>query len=170
VAVRAYYTPIAGSRDLLTESARDEALLARFERLPPRESRTLQFGDEELATGVGRAGGLNLSNDCFDDVVSRLPAEDQAAYLQVLRLSWGAGRNFCRIAKRELQLRLSLSERHLNRVLARLVLSGALRPLQRTNLGTLYRVRSPDELERAARASLPDLAPALARAAAWARS
>jgi hypothetical protein len=170
VALRAYYTPIAGSRDLLTESVRDEDLLARFERLPVRDRRTFSFGGEDLSTGLGRPGVLSIPLAAFDEVASRLPAEGQAAYFQLLRLSYGGGRNFCRVSKRELQRRLFLSERHLNRVLAGLVSSGAIRALQRTNLGTLYRVRSPDEIEGVSRASLPELAPVLARAAEWARS
>jgi hypothetical protein len=170
VALRAYYTPIAGSRDLLTESGREEALLARFERLPARDRRTFSFAGEDLSTGLGRGNIVAIPLEAFDNIASRLSAEEQAAYFQLLRLSFGGGKNFCRVPKRELQRRLSLSERHLNRVLSGLVRLGAIRALQRTNLGTLYRVRSPEEIESVSRASLPDLAPALARAAEWAQS
>ena len=170
MALRPYYTPVAGSRDLLTESVRDEALLTRFEQLPARERRTLSFSGEVLRTGLGRAGSVSVPLTAFDAIAFCLPAEQQAGYFQLLRLSFGSGRNFCRIPKRELQRRLSLSERHLNKILAGLVGAGAIRALQRTNLGTLYLVRSPEEIEHVGRASLPGLAPALARAAEWARS
>ncbi|HYQ80852.1 MAG TPA: hypothetical protein VEP68_05085, partial [Anaeromyxobacteraceae bacterium] len=66
-------------------------------------------------------------------------------YLQLLRLAFGEGRNFCRAGKRDLMARLGLSERRLNRVLGALVEKRFLRPLHRDNRGTLWRVFLPRE-------------------------
>jgi hypothetical protein len=169
VASRSYYTAIAGSRDLYTESVADTALLARFESLPGRERRALAWCDEELTTGLVHGSVVSIPRDAFDGLARRLCAEEQAAYFQLWRLAFGEGRNFCRVGKRDLQRRLSLSERHLNRILDGLVRKGAIRPLQRNNFGTLYRVRTPDEMDAVA-AAPTELASAVVHAVAWARS
>jgi hypothetical protein len=70
---------------------------------------------------------------------------EQAAYLHLLRLSYGEGRNWTRAAKKELMGRLRLSERRLLRVLDALVRKGFARPLHRDNRGTLWRVALPRE-------------------------
>ena len=72
-------------------------------------------------------------------------AEEQAAWFHLLRLSYGEGRNFCRVAKKDLVARLRLSERRLLRVLDALVAKGFARPLHRDNRGTLWRVALPCE-------------------------
>ena len=79
-----------------------------------------------------------------------MPPAEQAAYLHLIRLSFGEGRNWCRVAKRELQERLRLSERPLLRVLDGLVARGLARPLHRDNRGTLWRVCLPREAAGAA--------------------
>jgi hypothetical protein len=83
--------------------------------------------------------------DAFDRAAPLLAAEEQAAYLHLLRLSYGVGRNFCRAGKRELMARLGLSERRLLRALAALVEKGFARPVHRDNRGTLWRVSLPHE-------------------------
>jgi hypothetical protein len=74
-----------------------------------------------------------------------LAAEEQGTYFQLLRLSYGEGKNFFRAGKRELLERLGLSERRLHRVLDALVAKRFLRPLHRDNRGTLWRVYLPAE-------------------------
>jgi hypothetical protein len=66
--------------------------------------------------------------------------------LHLFRLSYGEGRNFCRIGKRELSLRARVSERRLNVALDGLVSKGHVKPLHRSTEGTLYRVYLPSEI------------------------
>ena len=74
-----------------------------------------------------------------------LAADEQGTYFQLLRLSYGEGKNFVRAGKRDLLERLGLSERRLHRVLDALVAKRFLRPLHRDNRGTLWRVYLPAE-------------------------
>lgn len=162
-----YYRGIRGSAALETGPLR-EAVLA--ERLEPGEMVRLPFQGELLGAARVRAGYAPIPLDAFDQACALLEAEEQAAYLHLLRLSFGEGRNWCRIGKRELQGRLRLSERRLLRVLDAVVARGLARPLQRDNRGTLWRVYLPAEaagrpigtavlLGRAAPAALPERAP-----------
>jgi hypothetical protein len=91
----------------------------------------------------GRFAALPL--DAFDSAGANLSPEEQGAYFQLLRLSYGEGRNFCRAAKRDLMARLGATERRLLRILDGLVEKGLLRLLHRDNRGTLYRVLLPRE-------------------------
>ncbi len=154
MASRAYYTPIAGSRDLVTSGFGDDVALARIENVPARAGsfatspgvawhRSAYKGEWLGAASkvLSAAGGF-----LFDCLPRLFGAEEQAAYLHFWRLSHGAGRNFCRVGKGELTARLRVSERHLNRLLDALVRKGAVRPLHRDNRGTLYRVREPGEM------------------------
>jgi hypothetical protein len=107
--------------------------------------RRLPFGSELLGAVRVRAGYAAIPLDAFDRASEKLEAEAQAAYLHLLRLSVAEGRNFCRVAKRELGARLRLSERRLLAVLDALVAAGFARPLHRDNRGTLWRVYLPAE-------------------------
>ena len=120
------------------------------ERLEPGEMRRLPFAGELLGAVRVRAAYAAIPLEAFDRAAERLGAEEQGAYLQLLRLSWGEGRNFCRVAKRDLMDRLRLSERRLLRVLDVLVTRGLARPLHRDNRGTLWRVLLPREADGAA--------------------
>jgi hypothetical protein len=120
------------------------------ERLEPGEMRRLPFAGELLGAVRVRAAYAALPLEAFDRAAERLRAEEQAAYLQLLRLSWGEGRNFCRAPKRALMERLRLTERRLLRVLDGLVAAGLVRPLHRDNRGTLWRVLLPREADGAA--------------------
>ncbi|BDG07113.1 hypothetical protein [Anaeromyxobacter paludicola] len=140
-----YYVGIRGSAAIATAPLDDEAAVARAEHLGPGEMRRVPYAGELLGAARIRAGFVPVPFDAFDRASQALGAEEQAAYLQLLRLSWGEGRNFCRAAKRELMARLALSERRLNHVLDGVVEKGFARPLHRDNRGTLYRVYLPAE-------------------------
>lgn len=139
----AYYRGIRGSSALATSRLDPAAIPA--EGLEPGELRRLPFGGELLGAVRVRASFAALPLDAFDRLGELLVAEEQGAYLQLLRLAWGEGKNYCRAGKRELMGRLRLTERRLNRIVGGLVEKGLLRPLHRDNRGTLWRVYLPGE-------------------------
>jgi hypothetical protein len=134
---------VRGSAALLTGPLALGAVAA--EALEPGEMRRLPFAGELLGAARVRSGFVPIPLDAFDEAAPALAAEAQAAYLHLLRLSYGEGRNYCRVAKRELLERLHLSERRLLRLLDALVARGLARPLHRDNRGTLWRVFLPRE-------------------------
>jgi len=138
-----YYRGVRGSASLATRPLDAPATAA--EALEPGEMRRVPFAGELLGAVRVRASFAAIPLDAFDRACASLEAEEQAAYLHLLRLSVGEGRNWCRLAKRELMDRLRLSERRLLRVLAGLVEKGFARPLHRDNRGTLWRVYLPRE-------------------------
>jgi hypothetical protein len=139
----AYYQGIRGSGALATSRMDPSAVPA--EALEPGELRRLPFAGELLGAVRVRGTFAALPLDAFDRLGELLAAEEQGAYLQLLRLAWGEGHNYCRAGKRELMGRLRLSERRLNRILDALVDAGLLKPLHRDNRGTLWRVFLPSE-------------------------
>lgn len=139
----AYYRGIRGSSALATSRLDPDSIPA--ESLEPGELKRLPFGGELIGAVRVRASFAALPLDAFDRLGESLVAEEQGAYLQLLRLAWGEGRNYCRAGKRELMGRLRLTERRLNRILGGLVEKGLLRPLHRDNRGTLWRVYLPGE-------------------------
>lgn len=138
-----YYRGVRGSAALATRPLAAGAIAA--EALQPGEMRRLPFEGELLGAARVRAGYVAIPLDAFDAAAAALEAEEQAAYLHLLRLSFGEGRNWCRAAKRDLMARLRLSERRLLRVLDALVEKRFARPLHRDNRGTLWRVYLPRE-------------------------
>lgn len=141
---RGYYRGIGGCAALPTSPLSDPAL-GRAESLAPGELRRVPFAGELLGAARVRARFAPLPLEAFDRAGGVLGAVEQAAYLQLLRLAFGEGRNFCRAGKRDLMARLGLSERRLNRVLGALVEKRFLRALHRDNRGTLWRVYLPRE-------------------------
>lgn len=139
----AYYRGVRGSAALATRPLEPSALAP--EALEPGEMRRVPFAGELLGAVRVRSEYAPIPLDAFDRACEALDAEEQAAYLHLLRLSVGEGRNWCRIAKRELVGRTRLSERRLLRVLAALVEKRFARPLHRDNRGTLWRVYLPRE-------------------------
>ena len=139
----AYYRGIRGSAALTTARLDPEAVPA--EALEPGEMRRLPYAGELLGAARVRAAYAAIPLEALDRAGEALEAEEQAAYLQLLRLSYGEGRNWARAAKKELMARLRLSERRLLRVLDALVRKGFARPLHRDNRGTLWRVALPRE-------------------------
>jgi hypothetical protein len=134
---------IRGSAALATQPCEPGAVPA--EALEPGEMRRLPFAGELLGAARVRSGFVAVPLDVFDAQPAGMPPAEQAAYLHLIRLSFGEGRNWCRVAKRELQERLRVSERPLLRVLDGLVARGLARPLHRDNRGTLWRVCLPRE-------------------------
>jgi hypothetical protein len=137
----------AGMRALRTEPLGLAEALCAAEALPPGDLRRFPHRGDLVGAAVVTSGFAPLPLAAFDSLGPKLGACEQAAYFQLLRLSYGEGRNFCRVSKRDLQSRLGLPERRLNRVLDALSRQGALRPLHRDNRGTLYRVCLPAEIE-----------------------
>jgi hypothetical protein len=171
------YQAIRGSGALATAPLAATAEVARAEALEPGELRRIPFQGELLGAVRVRARYAALPLDAFDRAAGVLGAEEQGAYFQLLRLAYGEGRNFCRAGKRDLALRLGLSERRLHRVLDALCAKRFLRPLHRDNRGTLWRVYLPREafgeplgddvlLGRAAGAELAAVVPLAKRTAA----
>jgi hypothetical protein len=115
------------------------------EALEPGEMRRLPFGGELLGAARVRSRFVAVPLDAFDEAAPTLSPEEQAAYLHLIRLSYGEGRNWCRVPKRALEQRLHASERRLLRMLDGLVTRGLARPLHRDNRGTLWRVFLPRE-------------------------
>ncbi len=138
-----YYRGVRGSAALATRALAVPAPAP--EALAPGEMRRVPFAGELLGAVRVRGAYAALPLDAFDRASAALEAAEQAAYLHLLRLSVGEGRNFCRVAKRDLGARLRLSERRLLRVLDALVAKGFARPLDRDNRGTLWRVYLPRE-------------------------
>jgi hypothetical protein len=142
---RDYYRSIAGSAAVPTSRLAADRALRRAESLEPGELRRVPFGGELLGAARIRARFAALPLEAFDRAAGVLGAMEQAGYLQLLRLAWGEGRNFCRVRKRDLMARLGVSERRLNRLLGGLVERRFLKALQRDNHGTLWRVYLPCE-------------------------
>jgi hypothetical protein len=136
---------VKGSRALSTASLGAPSPVARAEALEPGELLRVPVGGDLLGAVRVRARFVPIPLDAFDRASARLAAGEQAAYLHLLRLSYGEGRNFARAGKRDLMARLGLSERRLLRVLAALVEKGFARPVHRDNRGTLWRVLLPCE-------------------------
>jgi hypothetical protein len=138
-----YYRGVGGSAALATHAL--GAVATAAEDLEPGEMRRVAFSGELLGAVRVRSSFAAIPLDVFDRASADLEAEEQAAYLHLLRLSVAEGRNWCRVAKKDLMDRLRLSERRLLRVLAALVEKRYARPLDRDNRGTLWRVYLPRE-------------------------
>jgi hypothetical protein len=139
----AYYRGIRGSAALPT--ARLAAAEVAAESLAPGELRRLPFRGQLLGAARVRSSFAPIPLVAFDRAGERLEAEAQAAWLHLIRLSWGEGRNWARIGKKDLMARLRLSERRLLRVLDALVAGAFVMPLHRDNRGTLWKVAWPGE-------------------------
>lgn len=142
-----WYRGVEGSRALVTEPVAAPSPTARAEGLAPGEMLRVPVGTDLLGAARVRSRFAAIPLDAFDRACPLLEAEEQAAYLQLLRLSWAEGRNWCRVGKKELMARLRLSERRLLRVLGGLAARRLVRPVQRDNRGTLWRVCLPAEAE-----------------------
>ncbi|MBI5069763.1 MAG: hypothetical protein HZB56_16135 [Deltaproteobacteria bacterium] len=144
---QSWYRGVEGSRALVTEPVAAPSPAARAEGLAPGEMLRVPVGADLLGAARIRSRFAAIPLDAFDRACPLLEIEEQAAYLQLLRLSWAEGRNWCRVGKRELMARLRLSERRLLRVLGGLAARRLVRPVQRDNRGTLWRVCLPAEAE-----------------------
>jgi hypothetical protein len=139
----AYYRGVRGSAALSTARLTGGEVAA--EALAPGELRRLPFQGRLLGAARVRGAFAAIPLVALDRAGERLEAEAQAAWLQLIRLSWSEGRNWARIGKKELMSRLRLSERRLLRVLDALVTGGFATPLHRDNRGTLWQVAWPGE-------------------------
>ena len=137
----------ASARVLRTEPLGMAEALGAAEALLPGDLRRFEYQGDLLGAVAVTGGFAPVPLEAFDSLAPKLEAEVQAAYFHFLRLSLGCGRNFCHVPRRELQARLGLSERRLNRVLDALEQAGAVRAHHRDNRGTLYRVFLPSEIE-----------------------
>jgi hypothetical protein len=141
--VEAYYRGVRGSAALPT--ARLVAGEVAAEALAPGELRRLPYHGQLLGAARVRSGFAPIPLIAFDRAGEQLEAEAQAAWFHLIRLSWGEGRNWTRVGKKELMARLRISERRLLRLLDALVAGGFVTPLQRDNRGTLWKVAWPGE-------------------------
>ena len=139
----AYYRGVRGSAALGTARLASGEVAA--EALAPGELRRVPFQGELLGAARIRSSFAAIPLVAFDRAAERLEAEAQAAWLQLVRLSWSEGRNWARVGKKELMARLRLSERRLLRVLDSLVQGRFVTPLHRDNRGTLWKVAWPGE-------------------------
>jgi hypothetical protein len=140
-----YYQPIRGSARLATAPLSASPELARAEALAAGDMHRVHFDGELVGAARVRGRCAAIPLEAFDAAGARLEPEEQGAYFQLLRLSYGEGRNFCRVAKRELLARLGTTERRLHRIVDGLVSKGFVRLLQRDNRGTAFRVYLPRE-------------------------
>jgi hypothetical protein len=151
-----YYRAVPGSRELITGARRSDEALQALEAANPSADPANPSADPaplllyrgEWLGGARFLEGISIPPAVFDRLAPLQSALEQLVYLQLFRLSYGQGRNFCRVGKRELGLRAGLSDRRLNVVLDGLVRKGHLKPLHRDTLGTLYRVFLPSEALR----------------------
>jgi len=140
-----YYQPIEGSARLATTALAASPELSRAEALAAGEMRRVPFDGDLLGAARVRGRCAAIPLEAFDAAGARLAPEEQGAYFQLLRLSYGEGRNFCRVSKRDLVQRLGTSERRFHRIFDGLVRKGLVRLLHRDNRGTAYRVFLPHE-------------------------
>jgi len=142
-----YYRAVPGSRELVTSSAESDRSLLAIEGdyegggLAP----LIEYNGDWLG-GVELGAGAVVPHSVFDTLAPEQTPLEQAVYLHLFRLSYGEGRNFIRVGKRELTRRARVSDRRLNVALDGLVEKGHVKPLHRSVAGTLYRVYLPSEV------------------------
>ena len=90
-------TGVRGSAALATRPAGREVAA---EALAPGELRRVPFPGELLGAARVRSSFAAIPLVAFDRAGERLEAEAQAAWLQLVRLSWGEGRNWAASARR----------------------------------------------------------------------
>lgn len=168
-----------GSRELVTRGEEGDELLLRIEgaEAGPGPAPLLSYQGEWLGGAVFESG-IRVPAAVFDDLMPRQTPLEQSLYIHLFRLAYGAGKNWCRVGKRELMQRSRLSDRRLNVGLDGLVSKGHVKPLHRNTRGTLYRVYLPSEVlgsapetglvlgEKETPAPAPPAAPAPARTGA----
>ncbi len=141
-----YYRPVKGSRELLTRELSDDEL-REIEDLSglSRKDPVRLYAGEWLGRARVNESVFAMPLIVFDELASSLTPLEQTIYYQLLRLSLGEGRNFCRVGKRELIARTGISERRLLVALDGLVRKEKIKALHRNNFGTLYRIFLPGE-------------------------
>lgn len=138
--------PSSVRRQLRTEAVGLASELTTAEALPEGDPRRVPVGASLLGRAEVAGDFVPIPLGAFDRVAPRLRIGEQAAYFHFLRLSYGVGRDFCRVPRRDLAARLQVSERRLNETLDRLTACGCILAVHRDNRGTLYRVFSPGEV------------------------
>ena len=142
-----YYRPVPGSRELTTSKSGDDAVLNELEKEHQQKSPAPLFQYKDIwLGGVIFEEGVTVPASVFDLLGPTLAPVEQTVYFHMFRLSYGEGKNFCRVGKRELGQRTGLSDRRLNTALDGLVTKGEIGPLHRNTKGTLYRVYLPAEI------------------------
>jgi len=145
---KGYYRPIPGSKELRTRKEEQDDIFLKIEAELEKASPPgplFEYGDEFLGGMLLQGDCLSLPLEIFDQFLRRMEPIEQAVYLQLFRLSFGAGRNFCRVGKKELAKRTGMSLVRLNASLEGLVKKGFARPLHRSVRGTLWRIFHPAE-------------------------
>lgn len=155
---RYYYTPVSGSRELLTRSDEDDSYVQLIEKEVFESGSALapifEYQGEVLGGVRIKGESVFVPKSIFDFLTAQLTPIEQALFFQFFRLSYGEGRNFCRVGKRELCGRTGISERRLNLGLDGLVRKGFIKPLHRNTKGTLFLVVFPEPLRKEAQFEL----------------
>jgi len=149
---KGYYKPIPGSRELLTRKELPEDIILKIENevmkaTPPAP--VFEYQDSALGGVLLKGKMVGVPEEVFENLFKKLEPIEQSVYLQLFRLSYGAGRNFLRIGKKELSEKTNLSLLRLNSALEGLVKKGMVKPIHRSVRGTLWRVYHPQELGEA---------------------
>lgn len=131
-----YYTPIPGSKELITLSKDKSRELLEFERASKGRSGEFVWGGEVLHSGLEKGIPVRV----FDELMPLLNADEQAVLGHLIRLSYGEGADWVRIGMKDLMARTHLSRRQLLKTLAGLTEKGIIKPLHRDIRGTLYKV------------------------------
>lgn len=146
---KGYYRSIPGSRTLGTRKEEKQDLFLKIEtelEESPGLGPMFELGNETLGGVVVKGDAAWLPNQIFDALLKKLEPIEQAVYLQLFRLAYGTGKNFCRVGKKELAERAGLSLVRLNASLEGLVRKKMAKPVHRSVRGTLWRVYHPGEL------------------------
>lgn len=131
-----YYTPIPGSRELITLSKDKSRELLEFEKASKDRGGEFVWGGEVLHSGLEKGIPVRV----FDELMPLLNADEQAVLGHLIRLSYGEGADWVRVGMKELMGRTHLSRRQLLKTLAGLTERGLIKPLHRDTNGTLYKV------------------------------
>lgn len=131
-----YYTPVPGSRKLITLSKNKSQELLNFEQNLKREKAEFVVDGEIIHSGLEKIIPIKI----FDELMPRLPSNEQAVLGHFVRLSYGEGKDWVRIGMKDLMGRTNLSRRQLLKTLAGLTSKGVIKSLHRDINGTLYKV------------------------------
>ena len=145
---KGYYRPVPGSKELRTRHEGKEDLFLKIESELEKATAPgtlFEYEDEILGGVLLKGAGVSVPVEVFDALLQKLSPIEQVIYLQLFRLAYGAGKNFCRVGKKELVERTGMSAVRTNAALEGLVKKKLAKPIHRSVRGTLWRVFHPAE-------------------------
>ena len=146
---KGYYRPVPGSRELRTRKEENDDIFLKIESELEKSAAPgpfFEYGDESLGGVLLKTEAEAMPLEIFDQMLGKMVPIEQAVYVQLFRLSFLTGKNFCRVGKKELAERTGMSLVRLNASLEGLVKKGFARPVHRSVRGTLWRVFHPAEV------------------------